>query len=47
MRMNFQSIDRGESVLPSTLLEESYLPESDAAYVTWMKEQWFNEVVQK
>ncbi|WP_226585400.1 ABC transporter substrate-binding protein [Halobacillus litoralis] len=43
----FKSVDRGASVLPSKKLEESFLPEADSDYVDWMKEQWFNEVVQE
>ncbi|MCA0972612.1 ABC transporter substrate-binding protein [Halobacillus litoralis] len=46
MKEEFESIERGESVLSQQELEESFLPESEAAYVDWMKEQWFNEVVQ-
>ncbi|MBA2176764.1 ABC transporter substrate-binding protein [Halobacillus locisalis] len=46
MKEKFQSVERGESVLSQQELEESFLPESEAAYVDWMKEQWFNEVVQ-
>ncbi|RWZ52282.1 ABC transporter substrate-binding protein [Halobacillus fulvus] len=47
MKQKFQSVDRGESVLSQSELEESFLPESEAAYVEWMEEQWFNEVVQQ
>ncbi|MBN9656160.1 ABC transporter substrate-binding protein [Halobacillus sp. GSS1] len=43
----FKAVERGESVLSTEELEESFLPESEAAYVNWMKEKWFNEVVQK
>ncbi|TGB01862.1 ABC transporter substrate-binding protein [Halobacillus salinus] len=46
MKEEFQSVDRGQSVLSQQKLEDSFLPESEAAYVDWMKEQWFDEVVQ-
>ncbi len=41
------SIDRGESVLPAEILKDSLLPEIDAQYVPWLKENWMNEVVQE
>ncbi|WP_241655971.1 ABC transporter substrate-binding protein [Halobacillus litoralis] len=47
IQKEFHAVERGESVLPTKKLEESFLPESEASYVEWMKEQWFNEVVQK
>ncbi|MYL21755.1 ABC transporter substrate-binding protein [Halobacillus litoralis] len=46
MKQEFEAVDRGESVLSTERLEESFLPESEAAYVEWMKEQWFDEIVQ-
>ncbi|WP_181350209.1 ABC transporter substrate-binding protein [Thalassobacillus sp. CUG 92003] len=45
-REAFKNVKRGESVLPQEKLETSFLPESDAAYVDWIKEQWFNEIAQ-
>ncbi|WP_173917784.1 ABC transporter substrate-binding protein [Halobacillus sp. Marseille-Q1614] len=42
----FAEVDRGSSVLHPQRLEESFLPESDAEYVEWMEDQWFNELVQ-
>ncbi|WP_281976276.1 ABC transporter substrate-binding protein [Halobacillus litoralis] len=47
MKENFQSVERGKSVLSQKKLEDSFLPESDADYADWIKEQWLNEVVQK
>ncbi|SFK36826.1 putative spermidine/putrescine transport system substrate-binding protein [Halobacillus dabanensis] len=47
MRKQFKTVERGKSVLPPEKLEKSFLPESEAAYVELMREQWFNEVVQK
>ncbi|UOR10353.1 ABC transporter substrate-binding protein [Halobacillus amylolyticus] len=46
MRKKFKAVDRGDSVLSQQKLEESFLPESEAAYVEWVEKQWFNEVVQ-
>ncbi|ARI78864.1 ABC transporter substrate-binding protein [Halobacillus mangrovi] len=46
MKKAFRSVERGPSVLSQKKLEESFIPETEAAYVDWMKEQWFNEVVQ-
>lgn len=43
----FQSLDRGKTVLPAKKLEESFLPETDSAYVEWLKENWKNEVIRK
>lgn len=47
MRKKFKAVERGKSVLSQQKLEESFLPEPEAAYVGWLKEHWFNEVVQK
>ncbi|WP_237417573.1 ABC transporter substrate-binding protein [Halobacillus litoralis] len=47
IKEEFKAVERGESVLSTEELQESFLPESEAAYVDWMKEKWFNEVVQK
>ncbi len=47
MRKKFKAVDRGDSVLSQEKLEENFLPESEAAYVEWLEEQWFNEVVQQ
>ncbi|MBH0231587.1 ABC transporter substrate-binding protein [Halobacillus yeomjeoni] len=47
MKNKFQSVERGNSVLSQQKLEESFLPESEAEYVEWMKEQWFDEIAQK
>ncbi|MGP4076081.1 ABC transporter substrate-binding protein [Halobacillus sp. K22] len=47
MREKFKSVERGKSVLSQEKLEESFLPESEAGYVEWIKDQWFNEVVQQ
>ncbi|SFG06637.1 putative spermidine/putrescine transport system substrate-binding protein [Halobacillus alkaliphilus] len=47
MREKFESVERGESVLSQQKLEESFLPESEAGYVEWIQDQWFNEVVQQ
>ncbi|KHE67263.1 ABC transporter substrate-binding protein, partial [Halobacillus sp. BBL2006] len=46
MQEAFRAVERGPSVLNQKELEESFIPEAEAAYVDWMKEQWFNEVVQ-
>ena len=47
MREKFESVERGKSVPSQEKLEESFLPESEAGYVEWIKDQWFNEVVQQ
>ncbi|MGP4069715.1 ABC transporter substrate-binding protein [Halobacillus sp. B29] len=47
MREKFESVERGKSVPSQEKLEESFLPESEASYVEWIKDQWFNEVVQQ
>ncbi|WP_226666347.1 ABC transporter substrate-binding protein [Metabacillus litoralis] len=39
-------IDRGDSVLPAETLKKYMKPEIHAEYVTWLKENWVNEVVQ-
>ncbi len=46
-QLKLESIDRGGSVLPTEILNEHLLPEVDAQYVPWLKENWLNEVVQK
>ncbi|WP_246943175.1 ABC transporter substrate-binding protein [Bacillus pinisoli] len=40
------SINRGNSVLSPETLKKSLLPEVDAKYVEWIKENWLSEVVQ-
>jgi putative spermidine/putrescine transport system substrate-binding protein len=40
------SYDRGTSVLPQRVLDESFLPEMDSQYVNWIEENWIHEVVQ-
>ncbi|WP_044340404.1 ABC transporter substrate-binding protein [Rossellomorea aquimaris] len=45
-RNKFKGIDRGESVLEATVLEESFKGELDAAYVEWLKENWIREVAE-
>ncbi|MCE5008440.1 MULTISPECIES: ABC transporter substrate-binding protein [Staphylococcus] len=47
IREDFQSVNRGRSVLPKKELENNFLPESDPAYVNWIKEQWLSEVIKK
>ncbi|MFD1019291.1 ABC transporter substrate-binding protein [Thalassobacillus hwangdonensis] len=46
-REELENIDRGESVLSSERLEESFLPETSSDYVPYLKEQWFREIVEK
>ncbi|WP_257349276.1 ABC transporter substrate-binding protein [Pseudalkalibacillus decolorationis] len=41
------SIHRGDSVLPAETLKQYLQPEVNAQYVTWLKENWINEVVQE
>ncbi|MCD5325807.1 MULTISPECIES: ABC transporter substrate-binding protein [Pontibacillus] len=41
----FESLNRGKSVLSNEILEESFLPEADAQYVEWIKENWKDEVI--
>ncbi|CAN7585190.1 ABC transporter substrate-binding protein [Rossellomorea sp. LjRoot5] len=43
-RKKFMEIDRGESVLEASKLEENFKGELDAAYVEWLKENWIREV---
>lgn len=45
-RNKFMSVDRGESVLKASILEETYRGELDAAYVEWLKENWIREVAE-
>ncbi|MGM0754228.1 MAG: ABC transporter substrate-binding protein [Bacillota bacterium] len=45
-RNKFKGIDRGESVLEASVLEESFKGELDAAYVEWLKENWIREVAE-
>ncbi|MFG6150442.1 ABC transporter substrate-binding protein [Halobacillus sp. B23F22_1] len=42
----FESVDRGNSVLDQQELEKSFLPEAEAEYVDWIEEEWMNELVQ-
>ncbi|GGF33385.1 ABC transporter substrate-binding protein [Halobacillus andaensis] len=42
----FESVDRGNSVLDQQELEETFLPEAEAEYVDWIEEEWMNELVQ-
>ncbi|MBY6035800.1 ABC transporter substrate-binding protein [Fictibacillus nanhaiensis] len=46
-QQKLKSIDRGNSVLPAETLKQYLQPEVDAQYVTWLKENWIHEVVQK
>lgn len=46
-QVRLESIERGDSVLPAEELKKHFLPEVDARYVTWLKENWMHEVVQK
>lgn len=46
-QMKLKSIDRGNTVLPTETLKKYMKPEINAEYVTWLKENWMNEVVQK
>jgi len=41
------NLERGVSVLPAAVLEKAFLPEVDAQYVEWIKEQWRREVLQQ
>ncbi|WP_201716609.1 ABC transporter substrate-binding protein [Rossellomorea arthrocnemi] len=45
-RKKFKGIDRGESVLEASVLEEQFIGELDAAYVEWLKEHWTREVAE-
>ncbi|MCA1066323.1 ABC transporter substrate-binding protein [Rossellomorea sp. AcN35-11] len=45
-RTKFMDIDRGESVLEASVLEESFRGELDARYVEWLKENWIREVAE-
>ncbi|BCB02074.1 ABC transporter substrate-binding protein [Bacillus sp. KH172YL63] len=42
----FMNIDRGESVLEASILEDNFIGELDAAYVEWLKENWIREVAE-
>ncbi|OHR67252.1 ABC transporter substrate-binding protein [Bacillus sp. HMSC76G11] len=42
-----KEIERGKSVLPQEILQEALVPEVDAQYVNWLKENWMNEVAGK
>lgn len=44
-RQAFESLDRGESVLSNEVLDKRFLPEADAQYVEWIKENWKDEVI--
>ncbi|MCD7032651.1 ABC transporter substrate-binding protein [Metabacillus sp. GX 13764] len=41
------SYRKGPSVLPAETLKKAFVPEVDARYVNWLKENWQDEVVQK
>ncbi|MEI5909398.1 ABC transporter substrate-binding protein [Bacillus spongiae] len=43
----FEEVNRGNSVLTKEVLDESFVPEIDAGYVEWIKEKWFDEVVER
>ncbi|MEW9503037.1 ABC transporter substrate-binding protein [Jeotgalibacillus marinus] len=43
-RQDFDSIDRGDTVLEQEHLMETFIPEIDATYVPWLKEKWIDEV---
>lgn len=45
-QQQLSNLDRGKSVLPSETLQRHLLPEVDAGYVEWIKENWLHEVVQ-
>ncbi|XQY92943.1 ABC transporter substrate-binding protein [Metabacillus sp. HB246100] len=45
-KASLEAIDRGDSVLPAETLKKYIKPEIHAEYVTWLKENWVNEVVQ-
>ncbi|MFC7322072.1 ABC transporter substrate-binding protein [Halobacillus campisalis] len=47
MREEFEKVERGDSVLDQQELEESFLPESEADYVEWIEDYWFDEIVQE
>lgn len=42
-----EEIERGASVLSQEVLQKALVPEVDAQYVNWLKENWLNEVVGK
>ncbi len=44
-QQSFRALNRGESVLSSTELKETFQPEVDPEYVNWIKEQWLSEVL--
>ncbi|WP_241494706.1 ABC transporter substrate-binding protein [Bacillus coahuilensis] len=46
-RQKFEGIERSEAVLSKEELDASFVPEIDAGYVEWLKEQWTDEVVEK
>ncbi|OEH92223.1 ABC transporter substrate-binding protein [Bacillus solimangrovi] len=37
----------GQSVVPRDVLKEKYLPELDTSYLEWIKDEWYEEVVEK
>ncbi|HEX6923079.1 MAG TPA: ABC transporter substrate-binding protein [Bacillales bacterium] len=43
----FKNLQRGPSVLSAEKLQSVLLPDLDAGYAEWIKENWLNEVVQK
>ncbi|MBW3111283.1 ABC transporter substrate-binding protein [Bacillus sp. MCCB 382] len=45
-KKKFMEINRGESVLEASTLEESFKGELEAAYVEWLKENWIREVAE-
>lgn len=46
MQANFNEVDRGDSVIEADQLQGKVLPEVDAEYVNWLKETWYEKVVQ-
>ncbi|WP_243385277.1 ABC transporter substrate-binding protein [Bacillus kexueae] len=46
MQAKFNEVDRGDSVIEADQLQGKVLPEVDAEYVNWLKETWYEKVVQ-
>lgn len=46
-KKQLKEIERGQSVLPQDVLQKALVPEVDAQYVNWLKENWLNEVAGK
>ncbi|MCP3029269.1 ABC transporter substrate-binding protein [Halobacillus sp. A5] len=42
----FESVDRGSSVLDEEKLENTFMPEGDLEYVDWLEDEWINEIAQ-